>query len=69
MRLDGVFRNWSPFILERLLDLVDENLMREVLTQAIEGLKTKVVGSETKWDDRIILPLLEILLLIVDEKD
>ena len=67
MRWGGIMAQWAPMIIERLIDLVDADLMREVLTQAIEKMKERIVETETSWDDRVLLPLLEILKLVVEE--
>lgn len=69
MRLNRALNTWAPFVLDRLVDLVDEDLMRQVLTQAIEGIKGSILDSKTKWDDRLVLPILEMMLVIIEERE
>jgi hypothetical protein len=69
VQIDGILKTWAPFILERMINLVDVDLVREVLNQTIERIKERVEETDTEWDDRIVLPLLEILKLVIEEKD
>jgi len=68
MKLSGITATWLPIIVERMMDLVDEDLIERILNQAIERIEKAIERSENKWDDRIILPLLEIVKLAWTEE-
>jgi len=68
MKLTGLVLTWLPKILERVLEIVDDDLVDEIINQSIERMQKLIEQSENSWDDRIILPLLEIIKLARMEK-
>jgi len=68
MSLTGLVLQWLPRIVERLLDTVDDDLLDKVIDQGIERMQTLIEQSENNLDDRIILPLLEVIKLARMEK-
>lgn len=68
MKISGILANYAPYVLQRVLDLVDPDLIDQVVNQAIEKMEQIVLDSENKIDDTCVLPVLKMMKLILDEE-
>lgn len=69
MRLSYLSNKYMGVILARLIELVDEDLIREICLSAIHRLEVSITETKNTIDDMVLLPILKILVTILDEED
>lgn len=64
-----VLEKVMPFVVARILQLMDADEIRSFLQTGLKRLEDKIVTSTNKYDDTFLLPLIELCQEILDSEN